>query len=40
MESALAVFEGKKIRRIWHKEEWRVQIVHTLPIPTLGGIRN
>jgi len=70
-DKSLAVFEGKKIRRIWHENEWWfvledivaaltdssdpkqyinkmrqrdeplaqgwVQIVHTLPIPTVGG---
>ena len=71
MEKRISLFEGHKIRKIWHKEEWWfvlediivaltesvdpkqyinklrqrdeqlakwwVQIVHTLPIPTLGG---
>jgi hypothetical protein len=73
-DKSLAVFEGKKIRRIWHENEWWfvledivaaltdssdpkqyinkmrqrdeplaqgwVQIVHTLPIPTVGGAQN
>ena len=73
-ERSLAVFEGKKIRRTWHKNEWwfvledvvsaltdssdpkqyinkmrqrdeplakgGVQIVHTLQIPTAGGMQN
>ncbi len=71
MDNKLVVFQGQKIRRIWHNEEWWfvvedvisaltdssdpkqyinkmrqrdeqlsqgwVQIVHTLPINTLGG---
>ena len=74
IRTALAVFEGKHIRRIWHGEEWwfvvedviaaltdsndpkqyinkmrqrdeilsqgRVQIVHTIPVPTSGGSQN
>ncbi len=73
-DSALVVFQDKKIRRIWHNEEWWfaledvvialtdsvdpkqyiqkmkqrdeqldqgwVQIVHTLPLDTLGGKQN
>ena len=34
MEKALAVFEGKSIRRIWHNEEWWFSVVDVVEVLT------
>lgn len=38
MENALALFDGKKIRRLWYKEEWWFSVVDV--IEALTGSSN
>ncbi len=33
-ENALVVFEGKNVRRVWHKEEWWFSVVDIIAILT------
>src|SRR3989344_5719804 len=37
-ENALVVFEGKNIRRLWHKEEWHFSIIDIVAILTDSSI--
>jgi len=41
-ENSLAVFHGKKIRRVWHKGEWYFSVVDVVEAltdsPTPGSI--
>jgi len=37
-ENALVVFQGKKIRRIWHKEEWWFSVVDVVEVLTESSI--
>jgi len=38
MENALSVFEGKKIRKTWHKEEWWFSVVNIVEALTNSSI--
>jgi prophage antirepressor-like protein len=36
-DKALVVFEGKKVRRVWHNDEWYFSIIDIIEVLTDNG---